>query len=203
MGDNYNDPDEFNYWHNLVLNETGYPITYLIHIEAATGSPSQKNATSDTSDFQLKLIIANPPNMDPTFETAPTNPIYLDLNNLNATSVVHYKFPNVTDFNVWDINYVTVGKVPRFATFENATLETLQLVFRGLTVDHIGIYKIFVQVNDNYGGMTEYDLDVEVALPDVFQGFVYVAPEPEVIEVEEEVIIKNAPKLTAKIESIT
>lgn len=40
MGDNYDEPDEYNYWHNLILNETGYPITYLIHIEAATGSPT-------------------------------------------------------------------------------------------------------------------------------------------------------------------
>ena len=40
MGDNYDEPDEYNYWHNLILNETSHPITYLIHIEAATGSPT-------------------------------------------------------------------------------------------------------------------------------------------------------------------
>ena len=98
--------------------------------------------------------------------------IYLDLNNLNSTSVVKYNLPNVTDFNIWDITWVSVGKLPSFATFDNTTAHNAQLVFKGVNVDDINTYTIFVSVNDNYGGMTEYEIDVQVALPEVFQGVV-------------------------------
>ena len=65
MGDNYEDPDEFNFWHNLVLTDTSFETTYLIYLEAATGTPSDKNATSDTSNFVLRLVVENAPNLDP------------------------------------------------------------------------------------------------------------------------------------------
>lgn len=49
--------------------------------------------------------------------------------------------------------------------------------------------------------MTEYAIDVEVALPERFEGFVIPVIEQENITVvEEDIVIKDAPKLTAKIE---
>jgi hypothetical protein len=39
MGQNYLDEDEFDFWHNLVLTETSFATTYLVYIEAATGTP--------------------------------------------------------------------------------------------------------------------------------------------------------------------
>lgn len=83
--------------------------------------------------------------MNPTFESAPVSMIYLDLNDLDVASVVRYKFPNTTDFNVWDINWVTTfGKLPSFASFSNSTPGVNELIFRGLTVEKIGIYLIYV-----------------------------------------------------------
>jgi hypothetical protein len=77
-------------------------------------------------------------------------------------------------------------------------------VFKGVNVDYINTYSVFVTVNDNYGGKTENEIEVQVDLPEVFEGVIIETyEEPILIVEEEEIVIKDAPKLFAKIESIS
>ena len=108
--------------------------------------------------------------------------------------------------NIQDEIWITVTKLPSFATYSNDSLETSSIVFSEfIGEDDIGVYAIQVSVTDQHQASTEYYIDLEVGKPFVFAGVV-IEEENEVeeeIEKVEEVKDVKAKPLTAKIDSIS
>lgn len=136
------DADEYDYWHNLVLNDTTTEIRYKVYIMASTG-----NATSDVSSHILELNVVKAPNQAPVFFEELKSKIVLNLNTLSESSYT-YLLPEVFDMNIWDLVYITVVDLPDFVTYTNETLETSSLVFSGMTDEDIGQYSITLNVTD-------------------------------------------------------
>lgn len=187
---------------------TSLENSYEIYIQAQTGNQTKFNATSSILLPTAILTLVKQPNQAPFFEELESE-ILLDLNKLDKDSVVTFVFPDVLDSNILDHVWISVDKLPSFATYVNETLETSQLIFTGITEDKMGVYPIKVNVTDEYLATTEYDIQIEIDKPFIFAGVIIEEEieiensnlEKDVEEVEE--ISLNVEPLTAKIESIS
>jgi hypothetical protein len=141
------DADEYDYWHNLVLNDTTTEKRYKVYIMASTGNAINFNATSDVSSHILEINVETAPNQAPVFFEELNSKIVLNLNTLSESSYT-YLLPEVFDMNIWDLVYITVVDLPDFVTYTNETLETSSLVFSGMTDEDIGQYSITLNVTD-------------------------------------------------------
>lgn len=121
----------------------------------------------------------------------------LDLNSANP--YLKYSLPDIVDYNNHTFE-VAVSDIPKFGKFNS---DTKTFMFNQLEDKDIGNYEIAILLVDERLLEVEYILKLEVMNSFVDLGILVEEEVEEIIEVIEEVVVSNNPKVRAQVVAVS